>query len=152
MKGTIDWKKSKFYYIKCFEYACVKNYERNRALFFHAHKKLILIVRTYTAGYMQNIVYTVHCDASLTYLPIGYFTWYVFASSSASSCCIHTPLFRLVPCMSGTREALERIYQCMQFLFNLLGTCVKIHACTLHACFKLESSGTVAIKHNINLM
>ena len=31
------------------------------------------------------------------------------------------------------------------FFFNLLETCMKIHACTLHACFKLESSGTVGI-------
>ena len=35
--------------------------------------------------------YTVHCDASLTYLPIGYCTWYVLASSSASWHCSHAP-------------------------------------------------------------
>ena len=33
----------------------------------------------------------VQCDG-LTYLPIGYFTWYVLASSSASSSCSHAPL------------------------------------------------------------
>ena len=39
--------------------ACIKMHERGRTLFFHAHKKLILIVWTYAAGYMQNV--PVHC-------------------------------------------------------------------------------------------
>ena len=56
MEGSIDQEKSKIYYIKCFE--CVyKNVSARKNT--HTHKKLLLIVRTYLAGYMQNVA--VHC-------------------------------------------------------------------------------------------
>ena len=40
----------------------------------------------------KMLLYAVHCDASLTYLSIGYFTWYVLALSSANWRCSCAPL------------------------------------------------------------
>ena len=48
-EGTIDREKSKILSV------CIKMYELGRTVFFHTHKKLILIVRAYAASYMQNV-------------------------------------------------------------------------------------------------
>ena len=108
----------------------------------------------YAASYMQKFccsLYTVHCDTSLTYVSAHWIFHVVcillhLVQAHAVSIHLFFGLSR-VQCTSGTRKALKRIYQCMQFLFDLLGTRMKMHVCTLHTCFNLESSGTIFAKN-----
>ena len=73
MEGTIDREKSKIYYFKCFE--CMHKNVVSAEESPYSQKINIDCTSVSTQPAISKmLLYAVHCDASLTYLPIGYFT------------------------------------------------------------------------------